>query len=300
MRADTRASGTVVEDKLRDEELRKAGYGTVVAHRMDGIARGTSAAFLLNDHPLQKAMIDADGAAHFSFDRGSSPDGYPRSRMGAVALLRQALLDATWYAQQEEPPEQDPVLIALASQLKKGVVFEAEDRNDLLRCAKLMDEFGLTGCIKGVGDEYARVDAIRLLGRPLIIPTHLPDAYDVEDPFDALEVQLHNFRHWGLAPHNAGILDSAGVMFAFTSYGRKDLTDLWKDLRRMVACGLDSARAIEALTMEPARLCGIENQVGALRAGMLANFIVSTKHLLNEKNEILETWSAVNSSFKRT
>ena len=290
LRADTRASEQVVEDKLRDEELRKAGYGTVVANRMDGVARGTSAAFLLNNAPLQKAMIAADGAAHFSFDRGSSPDGYPRSRMGAVALLRQGFLDATWYAQQKQPLEQDPVLIALAAQMKKGVVFEAEDRNELLRCAKLMDEFGLTGCIKGAGDEYARVAAIRLLGRPLIIPTHLSDAYDVEDPYDALEVPLHNLQHWALAPQNAAILDSAGVMFAFTSYGRKDLTDLWKDLRRMVACGLDSARAIDALTMEPARLCGIEHQVGALRTGMLANFIVSTKHLLNEKNEILETW----------
>ena len=51
-------------------------------------------------------------AAHFSFRKGSSADGYPSSQMGAIALLRQALLDARWNAALPSPTA-DPVLVAL-------------------------------------------------------------------------------------------------------------------------------------------------------------------------------------------
>lgn len=290
LRADDHAHLLLKPDPDKAAELRKQGYATVFTHRMDGIARGTSAALQLSDAPPQKAVLQADLAAHFGLRKGSSPEAYPRSQMGAIALVRQAFMDARWHATTDRPTETDAVLTALARQLGGRLVLEADDRNEVLRWARVLDEFRLPGIIKGGGDEYARLAAIKATGMPLIVPCALPEAYDVTDPYDALEVDLARLRHWELAPYNAMMLDTAGVAFAITAHGRKDLSGLWQDLRRMVACGLDSARAIEALTTDPARLFGLDDRIGALRPGMIASFLITSDHLLHPKNTIHETW----------
>lgn len=290
VRADARAHELLKYDPKQAAELRAQGFGTVLTHRMDGIARGTSCAVLLSDEESVKAIIRPDLAAHFSFRRGSSPDNYPRSQMGAIALLRQTFLDAAWYGAQRDPQQTDAVLAALARQLQGRIMVEAADRNEVLRWAALCDEFKLPGIVKGAGDEYARLAAIKAAGLPLIVPFAMPEAYDVEDPYDAQEVSFARLKHWEMAPFNAMMLDTARVPFALTTHGRKDLKDLWKDLRKLVACGLDSARAIEALTTDPARLFGIDDRVGALRPSMAANFLITSQHLLHEKNTIHETW----------
>lgn len=290
LRADAQAHVLYRPMPERAEDLRELGFATVLTHRMDGIARGTSAAVLLNEGPVQERILAADVAAHFSLRKGSSPSAYPTSKMGAVALIRQAFLDARWTEAMPDGHVADPVLVALARQLHGRLVFEAEDRNEVLRWGRIMNEFGLTGMVKGAGDEYARIEEVRALGWPLILPLALPMAYDVEDPYDAMEVPLARLSHWAWAPRNAAVVDSMGIPFAFTTNGRKELKGLWKDLRRMVANGLDSARAIDALTTGPARLFGLDDRIGALRPGMLASFLITSEHLLHPRNAIDETW----------
>ncbi|MCW5899648.1 MAG: amidohydrolase family protein [Flavobacteriales bacterium] len=290
LNADVRAHDHLRIDPKQAAEWRKAGFGTVFTHRMDGIARGTSCAVLLSDEAVPRSVIQADLAAHLSLRKGSSPDSYPSSQMGTIALIRQTILDARWYAAQAQPRETDAVLAALADQLKGRLVLEAADRNESLRWARILDEFQLPGIIKGTGDEYARLAAIKATGMPLIVPFAQPEAFDVEDPYDAQEVSFARLKHWELAAFNAMMLDTAGVSFALTAHGRKDLKDLWKDLRKLVACGLDSARAIELLTTDPARLFGVDDRIGALRPGMHANFLITSKHLLDARNTLHETW----------
>lgn len=290
LNADVHAHEQLKVDPKQAAELRKAGFGAVFTHRMDGIARGTSAAVLLSNEAAPKAVLQSQLAAHFSFRKGSSPDRHPSSQMGAIALLRQTFLDARWYEAQPQPDATDAILASIAQQLKGRMVFEAGDRNEVLRWARVLDEFQLPGIIKGAGDEYARLAVIKALGLPLIVPFAQPEAFDVDDPYDALEVSFARLKHWELAPYNAMMLDTAGVPFALTAHGREDLKELWKDLRKLVACGLDSARAIELLTTDPARLFAVDDRLGALRPGMVANFLVTSRHLLDDKNTIHETW----------
>lgn len=290
LRADADAHALYRPDGDRATALRAQGYALVVAHRMDGIARGTSAAIALNDEPPVKSVVQPRTAAHLSFSKGSSPDPYPSSLMGSIALLRQAILDARWHAAQPAGRHTDAVLEALAAQLGTRIVVEATDRNDILRWSALLKEQGLTGIIKGAGDEYARLEEVKAAAMPLIIPFAQPQAYDVEDPLDALEVSYARLKHWELAMRNPQLVDSMGIPFALTAHGRKDLKDLWKDLRQLVAHGLDSARAIEKLTVEPARLYGLEDRYGALRPGMRASFLITSHHLLHERNTIHENW----------
>ncbi len=290
LRADAKAHELFKPDPERAAKLRELGFALVIAHRMDGIARGTSAAIQLNDEVPVKSVVRADLAAHFSFRKGSSTDDYPSSLAGSIALVRQSFHDARWYAGLRRQVETDAVLQALGCQLSGRLVCEAGDRNDVLRWAKVLAEFELPGIVKGAGDEYARLAEIKATGAPLIIPFDLPEGYDVDDPYDAQEVSFARLKHWELAPYNAALLDSAGIPFALTTHGRKELGAVWKHLRKLVACGLDSARAIQAFTTDPARLFGIDDRFGSVRPGMVANFLITSHHLLHERNVVHETW----------
>lgn len=292
IRASGKASERYGPDEERAARLREQGFATVITHRMDGIARGTGAAVILAGRTVEEDMLVPSASAHFSFRKGTSTDPYPSSLVGSIALLRQALYDARWYGAQGRHEQSDADLQALNDQSALPLVFEAGDRNDVMRIARIGGEFGMRFIVRGNGDEYARLVEVEATEQPLILPLTLPEAPDVEDPFDALDVPLERLKGWELAPFNARLLDRSGVKFAFTPHGLKEPGDLWANLRRMVRCGLDTATAIRALTTTPAELFRLNDHLGILTAGKLASFLITSDHLLAEENAIHETWVA--------
>jgi hypothetical protein len=79
-------------NESRAKELRGIGFGTVLTHQPDGIARGTGAVVTLANEKENKVMLKEKAAAHYSFDKGSSTQDYPGSLMGCIALLRQTVV----------------------------------------------------------------------------------------------------------------------------------------------------------------------------------------------------------------
>ncbi len=272
------------------KELRAQGFTTAITHRMDGIARGTGAAVALTGTATTDDILLSRSAAHFSFRKGSSPDDYPGSLMGAIALVRQLLLDERWYAAGADGKQRDVQLEALHAQLSLPLVFEAEGREDVLRIARIAREFGLSFIVKGAGDEYMRLADVLATRQPLIIPMVLPEPYDVRDPYDALEVSLGDLKHWELAGSNPGRIAAGGGTFAFTTRGLKEPAAMWPALRRMVQQGLDTADAIAALTTVPARLFHLEDRLGKLEVGLRADLLITSAHLLHPENVVQETW----------
>jgi len=288
----THAEALYAHDPSMNAKLRAQGFAAVITHRPDGIVRGSGCAVLLADRAVNRDVLLPRACANFSFHKGSSGDPYPSSLMGSIALLRQTLYDARWYAGQGARAQSDADLAGVNALLGLPLVFEASGRNDIGRIDRIGREFDLDPVVVGTNDAYARLQDVAAMGRRLILPLTLPEAVDVEDPFAALEVPLAELKHWELAPSNAAKLDSAGVPFAFTLRGLKEPADAWPALRRMVQAGLDSTTAIAALTMRPAAFFGLSDRLGALRAGMLASFLVTSGHLLDADNVIHETWVA--------
>ncbi len=290
--ASANAAALYVPDEKRTGAMRDLGYTTVVAHRMDGIARGTGCAVSLAGRTPAEDILRPRASANFSFHKGNSPDEYPSSLMGAIALLRQALYDARWYADGGSAHRSDTDLEALAQLEDLPLVFDAGDAGNTLRAAQIAREFGFKFILRNSGDAYLRLADILATGSPLIVPLALPEAYDVEDPFNALEVSLRQLKEWELAPTNPARIAEAGGIFAFTTYGLKEPADMWPALRRMVRCGLDSATALAALTTVPATLFHLEGQVGTLEAGKRADLLITSKHLLDPENTVHETWAS--------
>src|SRR5438874_13311615 len=62
------------------------------------------------------------------------------------------------------------------------------------------------------------------------------------------------------------------------------------NLRKTIDYSLSENKALEALTKIPARLLHVYDSVGSLDAGKLANFLITSGPIFNEKTTILQNW----------
>lgn len=291
------ASSMFSVNKKEADEMRKLGFGAVLTHQKDGIARGTSTFVTLGDEKENIVTLKENAAAHYSFNKGSSSQDYPSSLMGSIALLRQTYYDAQWYknnslrlSRQGQEWEANISLENFNKIQSLPQVFEAEDYLSVLRADKIGDEFGKQYIIKGGGEEYKRLREIKECKAKLIIPMRFPKPYDVEDAYDALQVTLDEMKHWENAPANPALLEKENIEFALTSGGTEDRKNFWKNLLKAKKYGLSDSIALKALTYTPALMLEMENYTGALKQGMLANFLITSDSIFSEKNKIYENW----------
>ncbi|MBL7949233.1 MAG: amidohydrolase, partial [Bacteroidia bacterium] len=235
VKAEVDAYRSFVADTKKAEEWRKLGFGTVLSTQRDGVVRGTAACVLLGDGEEHELILRDRAAAAYSFDKGISTQDYPSSLMGSIALLRQTWYDARWYKEGGNKKEYNITLESFNRNLELPQWFEAGDKQNELRVARIGKEFGVNFLIKGSGDEYERAAELKAAGCRLIVPVAFPDAYDLSDPYDALGISLHQLRHWELAPGNAATLAQQGIEFALTSSDLKNRGDFWKNIRKAIA-----------------------------------------------------------------
>ena len=277
-------------DKKAAGEMRKLGFGTVLTFRPDGFSRGTGAVVTLAESNENKVLLKNSASAHYSFNKGSSGQSYPVSRMGQIALLKQTYLDAKWYGSHKTKPYADQTLTAFIESQPLPQFFEAGNWMDVLRADKLGDEFGVQYIISSQSDAYQRINDIKASGATLIVPLNFPAAHDVEDPIDAGRVTYKDMLHWELAPTNAGILAKNNIKFALTADGLAKKSIFMENVRKAIKNGLTEKAALKALTTTPAQILGMSNQIGSLKKGNLANLLITNGNLFKEKILIHQNW----------
>ncbi len=274
------------------EEMRNLGFGAVFTHQHDGISRGSSSLVHLGNGREHEVILKDRVAHHMAFSKGKSTQSYPSSLMGCIALIRQTYYDAQWYAKEGKNEEMNISLEAWNDLKALPHVFDTRDKLEILRAAKIAKEFNSQYIFKGSGDEYMRLDKIKATNSPLIIPINFPAPYDVSDAFDAMQVSLSDMKNWELAPTNPGALAKAGIPFALTTHGLKSKGDFMKNLKIAIEHGLSEKDALAALTTIPAKLMKVENIIGSLDKGKIANFIVTNKAIFEDGAKIHQNWIA--------
>ncbi|POY35583.1 amidohydrolase [Solitalea longa] len=274
-------------DEKKANDLRKLGFGSVNVVNRDGIARGASALVNLANGKENEAMLSGQASSNYSFNKGTSSQDYPSALMGCIALLRQTYYDARWYKANNGKVEYNISLDELNKQQSIPQVFEVDNVLDILRADKIGDEFGVQYIFKSGGDEYKRLDKVKATNGALIVPLNFPKPYEVEDPYEAMQINLSQLKNWELAPTNPAQLEKAGIKFAITS---ADGQDFWDNLRKAIEFGLSEKQALKSLTQVPAELLKVDDKVGSLKAGMYANFIITSSDLFKKDNLILENW----------
>lgn len=272
------------------KELMSQGFGVVNTHLQDGIARGSGALIALNPEQTDAQRILASRSAqYFSFNKSRiKKQSYPGSLMGSMALLRQFFSDAAWYAGGNSNTR-DRSIEAFNANKNSLAIFDASDKGNILRADQIGDQANIRFTILGGGDAYEDIASIKAANAPIIVPLNFPVAYDVEDPFQASYVSLEDMRAWNQAPMNPAAIAAAGIPFTLTAHGLKNKKDFLKNLQKAVQYGLDKTKALAALTTTPASLLG-RSDIGHLKAGAQANFIVSSGDIFESDNTIYEHW----------
>ncbi len=284
--------------------LRELGFTTGVIAPAKGIIRGTSALVALIDENPNRAIIKPDVFQHIAFETHQEDDkAYPGSLMGVIAAIRQSFFDAQHAtleraAYEQNPqihkrPEFDPALPALApaAQRKMRVAFEPGSALMVDRSAHLARELDLDFCIVSCGQEWRRPDLAKQTRATFIVPIDFPSLPKMPTEDDWQQVELDQLRAWDWAPENPALLRQQGLEIALTSYGLVDRKNFRQNLRLALDRGLSEDDALAALTTVPAKLCGVENQLGTIETNKLADLVVVTgTNYFNPDAKVQAVW----------
>ncbi len=290
IKSETNAAVLYNADDAKAKALRENGFGVVLTHQKDGIARGTGSVVDLSDRKENLTMIKEKAASFYSFNKGTSTQGYPSSLMGSIALLRQTFLDGQWYKNKPATEGTNLSLQAWNNNLMLPQIFEASDKWNDVRADRIGDEFGVQFIIKAGQNEYQRIDDIKNTKASFILPLNFPVAIDVEDNNDARFVSLADLKQWEMAPTNPSAFEKNKINFCITSADLKDTKQFLPNLRKAIQYGLSEKAALDALTKNPAQLLNMYSEAGSIEAGKLANFIITSGPVFAEKSTILQNW----------
>jgi imidazolonepropionase-like amidohydrolase len=188
-------------------------------------------------------------------------------------------------------PDLNPKYEALAPVLDGSlpVIISVEKAKDIELAIKFVQEEKIKAIFRGCIQGGKVADKIKEAGIPIILDDLYTGPLEPEDGYDA------PFR-------NVSELAEGGVQICFST-GRDPSTgkDLTYHAARAVAFGLDREEAIKALTINPARIFGIDDRVGSLKVGKDADLFIITgdpldlrsevKHLfINGKDVDLDNW----------
>jgi imidazolonepropionase-like amidohydrolase len=301
---ETRAVRGYSPDQKVIAPLRELGFTTAVIAPVRGIVRGSSALVALAEQDPNEVIVKSDVFQHIAFETHQADDNaYPGSLMGAIATVRQGFFDAQHYAlnqadwqkkpQGRKRPEFDPSLEALqpAAEGKQRVLFEPGSALMVDRTARVARELKLDFAIVSCGQEWRRPDLAKETGATFIVPVNFPNLPKLPSEDDWEQVTLDNLRAWDWAAENPALLRQQKLAIALTTYSLPDKKVFRKNVKAAMERGLSEADAIAALTTIPAKLCGMDKQLGTIEPGKIANLtIVDGKGYFDPESRVREVW----------
>jgi imidazolonepropionase-like amidohydrolase len=221
----------------------------------------------VEDDVINPAAMIAVSLGGNAVNRAEGPPGTsaksPGTRAKAVAMLRAELIKAQEYARKREAkdetkrPARDLRLETLARGLDGSQRFlvTAHRQQDILAALRLAREFNLRIVLDGCADAPLVLDEIKASGFPVILhPTMARASEDTEN----------------LAMDTAARLAAAGIPFTFQSgyegYVPKTRVILF-EAALAAARGLGFERALAAVTLDAARILGVDARTGSLADG---------------------------------
>jgi imidazolonepropionase-like amidohydrolase len=133
---------------------------------------------------------------------------------------------------------------------------------DIRNAVEFCDKHNLRMILAGGDEAYKVKDLLRSKSIPVILRPTLTLPEDEDAPYDRLLSQPAE-------------LAAAGVKFAFGSFDNSFARRLGQNAANAVAYGLPYDEALRAVTVNPAQIFGLGNQIGTLETGKIANVIVT-------------------------
>ncbi len=91
-------------------------------------------------------------------------------------------------------------------------------------------------------------------------------------------------------PHNAALVKSDGGVVALHSDSANTIQRMYNEAAKMLRYGASEAQAMEMITLDPARMLGIEDRVGTIEVGKDADLALFSHHPLDIYTRVDRTW----------
>lgn len=177
--------------------------------------------------------------------------------------------------------KKDPRMEALLPYAKgeKAVIFQANHRAEILDALHLAKELKLKAIIGGGQEAWKVADALKKADVPVLIGGVLQLPGETYDPYDA--------------PYaNAAKLHKAGVKFAIQSGGggpdeATAARNLPFEAGTAAAFGLPEAEALRSVTLAPAEILGVSDQLGSITEGKRANLVISRGSIIQATTPVV-------------
>lgn len=263
------------------------GITTVVSRPSGGVLAGQAALINLDGWTWEEMVLKAPVGIVFNFPSIQSGRMFDfetfqvqersyqkakQERDEKLDKIRRLLSDARAYAQAKEAKMKNPslpevtvdhVLEALVPVIKGEwpLIVSANQERDIKRAIEFAEEQKVKMILSGGADAWKVTSLLKekgipvLLGPILRLPQTEDEAYD--QPFTT-----------------AKALYEAGVKFAFQTGDAANVRNLPYHAAMCVAFGLPRQEALKALTIYPAQIWGVAEQVGSIEVGKLANLVV--------------------------
>lgn len=284
------------------ESHRKLGFGAAAIVPSGGVFRGMGAVVSLGERPVdssaERVEVYRDRVFHsLAYQTsGWTTRSYPTSTPGAVALMRQTLMDADWQARHAPTLEGSNPANALTPLEDRRVplLFHCEHELAHFLSADIAGETERPAVLVGNGMEFKWLDGIAGLGLPMIVPLRFPAKPDVSSVGRAESVELETMMTWEQAPTNprrlAERLGRAGVDLALTASDLPRGRKFHDEVRVAIEHGLSERDALAMLTTAPSRIAGVDDQLGTIAPGKRANLLVASGPVFEKGSDLLEIW----------
>ena len=271
------------------------GTTTALVAPSGGTYPGMSALVKMDGWTIDEMLIKEVATSFINFpmsprpSRGARVEPQAQTQVDVTAKLvekiQEYLKEVRHYLKLRKQGKEDPNIVApdlnpkyeaLAPVLDGTlpVIISVEKAKDIELAIKFVQEEKIKAVFRGCVHGYKVADKIKESGIPVIIDNLYTGPLEPEDGYDA------PFR-------NAGELVKAGVQICFSTGNDPALgKDLTYHAARAVAFGLDRDEAIKALTINPARILGIDDRVGSLKIGKDADLFITTGDPLDLRSEV--------------
>ncbi|MFX0539226.1 amidohydrolase [Ornithinimicrobium sp. Y1847] len=208
----------------------------------------------------------------------------PGTRLGVALVLRKAFSAARSYqarlaAAEGKPVDTDLVGDVLVKVLEREIPWRqhCHRADDIATALRLAEEFGYRLVLDHGTESYLLADVLAEKGIPVLYGPMIVSRSKVE------------VRHRSLrAP---GILDRAGVEVSLiTDHPVVPVEYLITQAALAVREGMDRDAAFRSITINPAKVLGVDDRVGSLEVGKDADLVLWSGDPLDLQSRVLRTW----------
>ena len=200
------------------------------------------------------------------------------TRMQISALLRETLEKTKEYMKKKEDGKDvayDQKLEAMIPVVKRELPLKchAHRADDILTAIRIAKEENIKITLDHVTDARSILPQIKESGFPCICGPAL--------------THKSKFELANMSFETPNELYKAGILFSIIT-DSPVIPQQYLSLSAALAAkaGLPEYEAIKAITINPAKILGLDNRVGSIKVGKDADFVVCTKNILDTQNEI--------------